>query len=1072
LTSVTIPNSITSIGDYAFQNCSGLTSVTIPNSVTSIGNYAFQNCSGLTSITSYITEVFKTEDNAFYGCENITLYVPRSLVDTYKSTAYWNRIRKILEMSNQYDVNNDGSIDISDVVSLVNVILSSSTTDDSFDVNGDGHVDISDMVVLVNYILEGDDNYVFYYTCPDNHHPHIIDLGLPSGTKWACCNIGANKPEDYGSYYAWGETESKSTYDWVNYIHCEGTESTCHDIGSSISGTQYDVAHVKWGDNWRIPTYNELKELLDNCTYEWTTLNGINGGKFTSKIYGNSIFLPAAGYHLNGINDIESNGYYWSSIKDPSRNFGSLNVYFNSKDYYWGCGNRGNGESIRPVYDSSFFLSLSEDTVNVFVNSFATVNIEIGSGDYELQIDQNDIVDVELISADKENDPDAKDLVSIYGVAEGTAILTVLDKLKNKTANIVVNVKTPTDEDMAQTEEYIARVNNFISQQGEISVANFQNNLTSWLGEQDWIKAFNSGSVTSLPVLMTISFVNGANYILSFIDFDDLIGIGIDEDFHKSEYYASKELPANSSIDVSTVAGEDIIDNTYVLHIQGRTMPSFDKQNLSTAARENDLIQQSKNKSPIKFEITPQFKDPSFLEWSKYNYGMILLGQTHGGFLLNSTYSGCFQVENGLNSLNRGVKVIVDKGMVVKIDDEHNIYYVAPIKLTNKIDDKTIFYSSYCYSYYLRQCNFNATFFGYGTREMYEKGSYQMAEFFYNMSMGLTYEKAIEPMMKPYDIKYDGEEEYSHVIPATNKPNSKQRYFSISTENVIYSETGTPIIKGKINGFDNLKSEIQYYVYAYSKNKTLNYADITTGKCISINPDGTFSFEYPDVPITETSEEYNVIVGFNYGGITYHGPIKSFWTKVYKECPDGHHPHMIDLGLPSGTLWACCNVDDEREMECPTNYGGYYAWGETEEKSYYNWDNYRFIGNTSWSYIDIGYDIQGTVYDVAYIKWKTPWVMPTIDQVNELKHKCTWTWTTLNGVDGYIVEGLNGSSIFLPASGCRAKNDSNNHFTGHYWSSNFGIYNEPWGLFFDRKEVNIEYVGMHYYGCTVRPVTK
>lgn len=81
-----------------------------------------------------------------------------------------------------------------------------------------------------------------YTKCPDDNHPHLIDLGLPSGTKWACCNVGANMPERPGGFYAWGETEEKEVYDWSTYIHCDGSMETCHDLGENIAGTQYDVA--------------------------------------------------------------------------------------------------------------------------------------------------------------------------------------------------------------------------------------------------------------------------------------------------------------------------------------------------------------------------------------------------------------------------------------------------------------------------------------------------------------------------------------------------------------------------------------------------------------------------------------------------------------------------------------------------------------------------------------------------------------------------------------------------------------------------------------------------------------
>ena len=160
-----------------------------------------------------------------------------------------------------------------------------------------------------------------YLTCPDDHHPHLIDLGLPSGTRWACCNVGADKPEIYGGYFAWGETEEKDEYDWSTYIHCDGSEETCHDLGFDISGTQYDVAHVKWGSGWVMPSHDQFDELVDNCTSGWTTLNGVDGYIFTGSNDG-TLFLPLAGYHIWGsLYDTETNGSYWSSTLDDNDNY-------------------------------------------------------------------------------------------------------------------------------------------------------------------------------------------------------------------------------------------------------------------------------------------------------------------------------------------------------------------------------------------------------------------------------------------------------------------------------------------------------------------------------------------------------------------------------------------------------------------------------------------------------------------------------------------------------------------------------------------------------------------------------
>ena len=174
-----------------------------------------------------------------------------------------------------------------------------------------------------------------------------IDLGLPSGTKWASCNVGANKPEEYGDYYAWGETTTKKEYTYDNYLYYKNGKYL--NIGADISGTQYDVARAKWGGKWRIPTKDEVEELVDNCKYEWTTLNGVKGGKFTGP-NGNSIFLPAAGYRWNSdLGGAGENGGFWSSPQYPDYSDGAYYLDFNSGNAYWNDDYHSSGRSVRPV---------------------------------------------------------------------------------------------------------------------------------------------------------------------------------------------------------------------------------------------------------------------------------------------------------------------------------------------------------------------------------------------------------------------------------------------------------------------------------------------------------------------------------------------------------------------------------------------------------------------------------------------------------------------------------------------------------------------------------------------------
>ena len=190
-----------------------------------------------------------------------------------------------------------------------------------------------------------------------------VDLGLPSGTKWATCNVGATKPEEYGNYFAWGETEPKTTYNWGTYKWCNGSKSTITKYNANIRyGTVVDgktqleladdAARANWGGAWRMP-YAEWQELRTNCTWTWTddyNGTGVAGQIVTSNTNGNSIFLPAAGYHDNyGLRSAGSYGEYWSSSLDA----------FNP-DIAWGVcigsGHVGNsserrycGRSVRPV---------------------------------------------------------------------------------------------------------------------------------------------------------------------------------------------------------------------------------------------------------------------------------------------------------------------------------------------------------------------------------------------------------------------------------------------------------------------------------------------------------------------------------------------------------------------------------------------------------------------------------------------------------------------------------------------------------------------------------------------------
>lgn len=193
-----------------------------------------------------------------------------------------------------------------------------------------------------------------------------VDMGLPSGLRWASYNLGASKPEGYGDYYAWGDEIQHDVYDWNTYRW-----STANSSGGLNELTKYntkalygtvdnkqvieshdDAASVYWGDGARIPTKYEWDELLENSTCQWTEINGVGGRKFTSRINGNSIFFPAAGIRMDASrSSAGESGRYWSSTLKSNDPTDAYHLYFGQYGFSIDedCSYRCWGVSVRAV---------------------------------------------------------------------------------------------------------------------------------------------------------------------------------------------------------------------------------------------------------------------------------------------------------------------------------------------------------------------------------------------------------------------------------------------------------------------------------------------------------------------------------------------------------------------------------------------------------------------------------------------------------------------------------------------------------------------------------------------------
>ena len=184
------------------------------------------------------------------------------------------------------------------------------------------------------------------------HNGHeYVDLGLPSGLKWAICNVGAESPEGYGDYFAWGEVKPKEDYSWKTYKY-EIEDNLIKYNGSDgkiVLDVEDDAASVNWGGKWRMPTKEEQDELLNNCAWTWISQNGVNGYKVTGP-NGNSIFLPAVGNMDGGrFYDAGLYGAYWSSSLNADSPGIAYNVGFSSGNVGWYGNLLYYGLTVRPV---------------------------------------------------------------------------------------------------------------------------------------------------------------------------------------------------------------------------------------------------------------------------------------------------------------------------------------------------------------------------------------------------------------------------------------------------------------------------------------------------------------------------------------------------------------------------------------------------------------------------------------------------------------------------------------------------------------------------------------------------
>ena len=385
LAQISLPEGLTSIGGFAFENCSSLAQISLPESLTSIGVAAFDGCSSLAQI-SLPEGLTSIRSSAFRFCSSLAqIDLPEGLTSigeeafsgcsSLKEITIPKLIRRIAE-STFYDCTNletvvfEGSI-----ISISSNAFYRCRNLKTFTISQDFLVDALADAFAECYVDKCELRVPYGRKATYEQHDvwktfgsiveigearenvcEAVDLGL--SVKWATCNVGAYAPEEPGRYFAWGETEDKFSYSWNNYKYCNGSETTLTKYNTNSNygivdnkttlDLSDDAARANWGGKWRMPTKAEQDELRNNCTWTWTTQNGVNGYKVTSKTNGNSIFLPAAGRRYGtSVDDVGSRGCYWSrSLNESSPYY----LYFYSGYVDWGSSrDRNEGHTVRAV---------------------------------------------------------------------------------------------------------------------------------------------------------------------------------------------------------------------------------------------------------------------------------------------------------------------------------------------------------------------------------------------------------------------------------------------------------------------------------------------------------------------------------------------------------------------------------------------------------------------------------------------------------------------------------------------------------------------------------------------------
>ena len=986
-------------------------------------------------------------------------------------------------------------------------------------------------------------------SCPDDDHPHMIDLGLPSGTKWACCNVDATAPDAFGGYYAWGETAEKDDYSWSTYIHCDGTDGTSHNLGTSICGTQHDVAHAKWGDNWYMPSRAQSKELFVNSSFVQTRMNGVKGILLTGS-NGNKIFLPYGGWKegtdVNGLQSDESagSGYFWEGTPYSDNNqayfMSVLSLEEGGTDYNYTNGtDRYVGYNIRPVSTEAVPLSVSCNNVEIASGESAAVEITSGSGNYTVTTSNPNVATASIDGT----------TVGITAVGGGSTTITITDTQTEKSVTIIVTVPSPQVSSRCPDDHHPHMIDLGLPSGTKWACCNVgadnpegDGNFYAW-GEtkvKDNYNYENYEHYDSADGWRDLGeCISGTEFDAAYVNWGNNWQMPSESQFEELLNNCMGESVMMDDLEGVSFTGPN--DNSIFLPLSGYLKGD------SNEGKENGGLGyywSGNNYYPEEGELEWNEEENVYSHmWGDFSsyyliaeeggnrdvsmpryYGLTIRPVYHESGSLCPDDHHPHMIDLGLPS---GTKWACCNVGSEKPEADGSYYAWGETKEKERYDyDNYEHYNVYGFGdvqdeveerYRWRDLGesisgteFDAAYVNWGN-SWWMPSKVQIEEMFGNCtyepmtmndvagvkftgpsgnSIFLPYTKIIEGDEK-HGIASDEEGYYwsgDNYYPEDwelNDGMSERMWGDYSSFFFVYPEHGSydkympryygATVRPVYHEYTPLKLSTDIVEIEVLETATVNILDGNGdyGICDWTPLVFWYSFDGTTLTLTGThvSEGYVEIMD-NVSGEKVKVFVKV--TESHRElqpiCPDEHHPHLIDLGLPSGTMWACCNVDSEHpENQSPSNYGGYYALGEIEEKSVYDESTYTHYDQESNTWEELG-DFSGTNNDVAHMKWGGTWLMPSSEQMDEMLNTCAYEWKTINGVDGGLFTGKNGSSIFIPAAGYRSGTSlEENGVWGYCWGVDQN--NNPYYIYLNSDEGCCGFNGGdRVLGRSVRPI--